>query len=620
MLAAVGGRAGTLDFPSIILSDVPFDLTWEGFDGADNEHPVIIKGLGSEPIFINSPAGELRTSLSGNGVISYPDENGGVTTTTVNVIPGWMSILPPLIAIVLALLTKEMLISLFSGIWVGVSIMLSYNPVTGFLRSLDTYIVDTLANTGHVTILLFTFGFGGLIGIVQKNGGLAGIVKIATRHANTRVRGQVATASMGLFIFFDDYANSLLVGNTMRPFTDKLKISREKLSYIVDSTAAPVASVGLISTWIVFAMSLLDGQLRVLNISANAYLIFLLSIPFSYYAILAIIFVFMNANMEREYGPMLAAEKRAIQKGQILRPDAKPLSDDSLLRNAIPKDIPHRWYNAVVPIVTVILMTMVGMVITGMPDSFPKDASFVRKLLIIMDSTDSSRALLWGSYIATIIAIVMALQQKLLTLKKALDSWFEGARTMFLAVIILVLAWSLGTVCTDIHTADFIVHHTRDWVSPSLLPALTFIIAALISFATGTSYGTMSILIPLVVPLAITLFGDVHTVMFWATFSAIISGATFGDHCSPISDTTILSSLASGADNVDHVSTQLPYALTVGLVAILFGFLPVGLIPHAGYMTGIGLYVLSITVLYLILRFYGQKLPKPPTEPVEDPA
>lgn len=597
-----------------MLSGVPFELGWDGYAGASPQSPVVMQGFEDGPLSITTPEGKADVRLKRHTTLQYPMEDGSVQEVDVNPIPGWLSILPPLLAIILALLTKEMLISLFAGIWVGVTIMLSYNPITGFLKSFDGYIVDTIANPGHATILLFTFGFGGLIGIVQKNGGLAGIVSIAARFAKTRVKGQVSTAAMGLFIFFDDYANSLLVGNTMRPFTDKLRISREKLSYIVDSTAAPVASVGLISTWIVFAMSLLDGQLQVLGIHTNAYLIFLLSIPFSYYAILAIIFVFMNALMKREYGPMYTAEERVITTGQILRPGAKPLSDDSLLRNALPKDIPHRWYNAVIPILTVIVMTMVGMVITGMPDSFPENTGFLQKILIIMDSTNSSQALLWASYIATVIAILMAMGQKLLTLKAALESWFEGARTMFLATIILVLAWSLGTVCTDIHTADFIVHHTRDWISPGLLPALTFLIAALISFATGTSYGTMSILIPLIVPLSVQLTGDVHNVMFWATFSAIISGATFGDHCSPISDTTILSSLASGADNVDHVQTQLPYALTVGLVAVVFGFLPIGLIPDPGILTGIFLYVLSIGALYTILRYFGKPLPPMPTE------
>jgi len=603
-------QAQSLQFPGLILSNVPFELEWSGFDQASPEQPMHVNGFSTGILEITSPEGVAEVQIQGTATLSYADASGERQEVTATGIPGWLSLLPPLLAIILALLTREMLVSLFAGIWVGVTVMMNYNPVNGFLTAIDGYIVNTIANSGHATILLFTFGFGGLIGIVQRNGGLAGIVNIAAKFAKTRIRGQVATAAMGLFIFFDDYANSLLVGNTMRPFTDKLRISREKLSYIVDSTAAPVASVGIISTWIVFAMSLLDGQLHVLGIKTNAYLIFLLSIPFSYYAILAIIFVFMNALSRKEFGPMYEAESRAILTGKILRDGANPLSDDSMLRNAKPEGIPHRWYNAVIPILIVILMTMIGMVITGMPESFPKGSTLLKKLLMIMDNTNSSQALLWGSYLATVIAIVMAMGQKLLSLKAALESWFEGARTMFLAVIILILAWSLGSVCTNIHTADFIVHHTRDWISPGLLPALTFIIAALVSFATGTSYGTMSILIPLIVPLSIQLSGDVQNVMFWATFSAIISGATFGDHCSPISDTTILSSLASGADNVDHVQTQLPYALVVGAVAILFGFLPIGLIPNAGYLTGVLFYVVSISALYLILRFYGRSLPQ----------
>ncbi|MEA3286108.1 MAG: Na+/H+ antiporter NhaC family protein [Candidatus Marinimicrobia bacterium] len=610
-------QAQDLEFPPIILSGVPFEVSWEHFDQASEQEPVTVTGFEKSALQITTDKGSAQVILKGRATLEYGLGAEEITRKEIATIPGWLSILPPLLAIILALLTREMLISLFSGIWAGVTIMLSYNPIDGFLSSLDSYIVHTVANPGHATILLFTFGFGGLIGIVQKNGGLAGIVAIAARFAKTRVRGQVATASMGLFIFFDDYANSLLVGNTMRPFTDKLRISREKLSYIVDSTAAPVASIGLISTWIVFAMSLLDGQLKVLGIQTNAYLLFLLSIPFSYYAILAIVFVFMNATMRREFGPMYAAESRTITTGAVLGPGAKPLSDDSLLRNAIPKDIPHRWYNAVIPIFIVILMTITGMIVTGMPDAFPAGSTALEKLLLIMENTDSSQALLWASYIAIVVAIVMALSQRLLTLKAALESWFEGARTMFLAAIILVLAWSLGSVCTDIHTADFIVHYTRDWISPGLLPTLTFIIAALISFATGTSYGTMSILIPLVVPLSIQLYGDVHTVLFWATFSGIISGATFGDHCSPISDTTILSSLASGADNVDHVQTQLPYALLVGTVAILFGFLPIGLISEPSYFTGILFYALSIGTLYLVLKFYGKPLPELPENTTE---
>lgn len=604
--------AQNLHLPSTILSGIPFEVSWDGFTQASEDSPVQIQGFATGTLSIVSPSGTAEVKLDQGSIVEYQDQEHQLQRLEPPVIPAWLSVLPPLIAIILALLTKEMLLSLFTGAWAGVTAMASYNPVSGFLRTLDTHIVGTLADSGHMTILLFTFGFGGLVGIIQKNGGLAGIVTIATRYAKTRRRGQVATAAMGLFIFFDDYANSLLVGNTMRPFTDKLRISREKLSYIVDSTAAPVASVGIISTWIVFAMSLLDGQLLNLGISANAYLIFLFSIPFSYYAILAIIFVFMNATMQREIGPMHAAETRVITTGEVLRPGSNPLSDDSSLRESIPADIPHRWFNAVIPVVTLISVTVLGMVVTGWPGGFPKDASFVQKLLVIMDNTDSSRALVWAAYTSAVLAILMALGQKLLTLKKALTAWFEGARTMFLACIILVLAWTLGAICNEIHTADFIVYHTQDWISPAILPALTFLIAALISFATGTSFGTMSILIPLLIPLSVQLFGDVNNVMFWSTFAAIISGATFGDHCSPISDTTILSSLASGADNVDHVQTQLPYALIVGGVSLVFGFLPVGLIAKGSFLLGAFLYGLSVITLFLILKYFGKPLPALP--------
>lgn len=611
ILLSVGGlSAAELHLPDLVLSKIPTEITWAGLDSSSLAQGVYLQGGldGLIPITTNSGSMELRCGLGAE--LALVSGNDVLISASPRIIPGWMSLVPPLLAIILALATREMLLALFSGVWIGVTAMSSFNPVKGFLHSLDGYIVDTLADPGHATILLFTFGFGGLIGLIQRNGGLAGIVSIAARYARTRRSGQLATAFMGLFVFFDDYANSLLVGNTMRPFTDKLRISREKLSYIVDSTAAPVASIGLISTWIVFAMSLLDGQLMVLGIKANAYLIFLLSVPFSFYAILAIALVVLNATMRREYGPMYQAEVRAIETGEVLREGATPLSDDSLLKAAMPEGIPHRWYNAVLPILTVIIMTMVGMVITGMPESFPDGLNGLQRLLVIMDGTDSSQALLWASFIAATLAVILILSQRLMGIKAILESWFEGARTMFLACIILILAWSLGTVCTDIHTADFIVYYTKDLVTAGMLPTLTFLIAAAISFATGTSFGTMSILVPLIIPLSYELQGDIHTILFWATYAAIITGATFGDHCSPISDTTILSSLASGADNVDHVSTQLPYALTAGGIAVLLGYIPLGIFPGMPYWTVILLYCVSIPALYAILRFYGKPLPR----------
>ncbi|MCF7796998.1 MAG: Na+/H+ antiporter NhaC family protein [Lentisphaeria bacterium] len=599
------GWSQTFSIPDAVLKGVPFDIKWEGLIAQPGEE-IAVYGVVDAPVIISPQDNLVEVRKVDNSPVMVKSQYTHYAESTPNVIPAWLSILPPLIAIALALLTKEMLLSLFAGIWAGVTILAHYNPVKGFYGALDTYVVESIANPGHATIILFSFGFGGLIGLIQRNGGLAGIVNVTARYAKTRRRGIISTAFMGLFVFFDDYANSLLVGNMMRPFTDKLRISREKLSYLVDSTAAPVASVGIISTWIVFAMSLLDGELKAEGISTNAYIYFLASIPFSFYAILALAFVFINGIQGRDYGPMYQAEKRALEEGKLIRDGSQPLADDSMMKDILPEKIPLRWFNAVIPIFTVVVMTVVGMYASGAPDHFPAGSTFTQKALMVIDGSDSSTALLWASFTAAVVALVLSLLQRLINVREAFDSWFKGARSMALAVMILILAWALGAICRSVMTADFIVYYTQDFISPALLPTLTFILAAAISFATGTSYGTMSILVPLIVPLAGLLLGDLNDIVFLATYAAIISGAVFGDHCSPISDTTILSSLASGADNVDHVKTQMPYALTVGGVAILFGYLPIGYMSHLPYATGLLLYILSLSSLWLIMRYVGK--------------
>ena len=599
------GWSQTFSVPSAVLKGIPFSIEWEGYSPQSSEI-IQIYGVEGAPVTITPGAETVSVRKLDHAPIVIKSEQRVFTETTPAVIPGWLSLAPPLIAIVLALLTKEMLLSLFAGIWAGVTILASYNPIKGFYGALDTYVVESIANPGHATIILFSFGFGGLIGLIQRNGGLAGIVNVTSKYAKNRRRGMITTGLMGVFVFFDDYANSLLVGNMMRPFTDKLRISREKLSYIVDSTAAPMASVGIISTWIVFAMSLLDGALKEQGIHTNAYLYFLASIPFSFYAILALVFVFINAIQGRDFGPMWHAEVRAFHEGKLIRDGSQPLSDDSMMKDMLPKNIPLRWYNAVLPILTVVLVTILGMIVSGAPDSYPENATFTEKALMVIDGSDSSTALLWASFTAAVIALLLSLGQRLINMREAFDSWFKGARSMALAVMILILAWALGAICSSVMTADFIVYHTQDIISPALLPALTFIVAAAISFATGTSYGTMSILVPLIVPLTILLIGDIENIVFIATYAAIISGAVFGDHCSPISDTTILSSLASGADNVDHVKTQMPYALLVAVVAIIFGYLPVGYLGHMHYWVGLMLYFASISALWIVLRYFGK--------------
>lgn len=597
----------SVSVPQLVLKDVPFRISWENVP-VDGNTQVVLAGLDSL-IVVKSSSGSARVKKTTPGSIELRIGGETAQAQEVLLVPGWTSLLPPLVAIILALVTKEMLLSLFTGVWVGAIILSGFHPWAGFLRALDTQVVNSLVDKGHATILLFTFGFGGLIGLIQRNGGIAGIVAKAERFASNRIRGQLATALMGVLIFFDDYANSLLVGNTMRPITDRLRISREKLSYIVDSTAAPVASFGLISTWIVFSMSLLDSQLRLHGVQTNSYLLFLLSIPFSYYSILAVILVFLVAVSNREIGPMYGAERRAILEGRVIRIDAKPISDDSLLENVQPKGIPFRWWNAGIPIAFVILFTMVGMLITGLEADPPRNQGTLAFLLAVMNNADSAQALLWASFTGALVAALLGLGQRLISIKDTMEAWFQGARTMLLASMILILAWALGEVCNQVHTADYIIHNTRHLIAPFILPALTFLTASAISFATGTSFGTMSILIPLVIPLALNIYADVHNLLFLATFAAVISGATFGDHCSPISDTTILSSLASCSDHIDHVRTQLPYAFIAGTIAVLIGYLPLGLWQSQPFIGIITSYVVAISALFLILKVWGKPLP-----------
>jgi len=586
----------------LILRQVPFNAQLSvapEFLGQE----LLITGLKGEPRRITLVQPEMTISglimdKVGRRRITLTLE-GGRFDFKVRVIPGLLSLIAPVAAIALALISRQMILALFVGVWAGVTIIFGYNPISGFFHSLDQYIVTSLANPGHASIVIFSLLFGGMIGIMSKNGSMLGIVTAASQYARSRRRGQLATSLMGVMIFFDDYSNSLLVGNTMRPFTDKLHISREKLSYIVDSTAAPVANLAFISTWSVFQMSLLDVPYANAGITESPYITFLKSIPYGFYSIFALWLLYCLGVMKRDFGPMYQAEARAIQEKKVLRDGASPLMDDSLLKKGEFGERASHWLNAVVPIIIVVLTTIAGLYVTG---AGSLDAGS-RSLRNIIGNADSYAALMWGAALGGLIAMLLSLVQRLLSLEEAFEAWLSGIRSMMLAALVLVLAWTLGQVCEDLRTAEFIITHARDFVSPVLLPLITFVLAALISFSTGTSWGTMSILVPLIAPLAIRLTnGDINSQIFLSSFAAVLSGATFGDHCSPISDTTILSSMASGADHIDHVKTQIPYALTAAGFAIFLGYIPAGL-----GIQSIWLMLLTLGLIVLFVYFVGNK-------------
>ena len=438
---------------------------------------------------------------------------------------------------------------------------------------------------GHTQILVFTLLLGGLVGIVSRNGGTQGIVDAVSPFASTSRRGKVATWVAGMAIFFDDYANTLIVGNTMRPITDRLKISREKLAYIVDSTAAPVAALVPISTWVGYEISLIadgmaiaaqqpgtDPALVATLTSVSPLAVFITTIPYRFYALLALAFVLITSLMDRDFGPMAKAERRASSGGGVHRPGAQ-LAVDTRDPHMTPSDgVTPQWYNAAGPIMTVILVVLGGLYTTGRASAGP-DAS----LMDVFGAADPFVPMLWGSMAGCIVGIALSVGQRILSVQESLNAWVAGMKAMFLAMVILTLAWSLGQVTEDLGTAQYLAQILSDALPLEAIPVLVFLTSAAMAFATGTSWATMAIMIPLVIPLTVTLggaegfgVGGGYSILMGA-ISSTLAGAIFGDHCSPISDTTVLSSTAAACDHLDHVRTQLPYAVMVALLSMVVG-------------------------------------------------
>lgn len=531
---------------------------------------------------------------------------------------GVLTLLPPLIAILLALIFKETVIALFVGVLTGAFIIGKFNFIEAFFNVVDTYIIEAIANEKNASIIIFTLLLGGMVGIITKSGGIKGIVESLSNRVRSSRSTQLYTWLMGILIFFDDYTNTLVVGNTMRPLTDKWKVSREKLSYIVDSTAAPVASIAVISTWIGFEISLIDQSLKAYNINADAYELLLSSLPYRFYSILALVFVFLLLFMRRDFGPMLKAERRAA-RGKVLRDKAVPLSDYESSGLNPSRYIESRWYNGLIPIIVVIVFTFGGLYVSGKSHLLSTGnpiasysffevvfyGDFIRNVGTIVSSADSFKVLLWASMMGVVAAFFLSYFQKILKIKDLISSLIQGMKSMMMAIVILVLAWSLGVVLVQLGTADFLVSLLSPKLNFHLFPAIVFIFSAFIAFSTGTSWGTIAIIFPIVVPMIIVMLkGSPEFRQFLIlTISSVLAGSVFGDHCSPISDTTIMSSLSSSCDHIDHVKTQLPYSLTVALIALIFGIIPVSL--GMPYLLSVAI---SVLLAFIVIRFFGKKV------------
>jgi len=588
-------------------------------------------------------------------------------------LPSWTSLLPPLLAVLLALATRRLILSLALAVWAGAVLRSGLDPSLGIVPMVVEVIYPTLADQFRLSIVLFTTTLIGMVNVTTRAGGSQGIALAIARLARGRRAARLATSLFGMAVFFDDYSNCIVVGTTMRPLFDKLRISREKLAYIVDSTAAPIAGVAILSTWIGYEVSLFDDASAQLSLGLGGYEMFLQVLPLRFYCFFTLGFVLISSFTGRDFGPMLRAERQARTGGpEGARSTSVQRGMEGLLERVVAMPgVRPKWQVSLVPVAVVILVTLTGLIATGSAadevrvwaEGSSSEGSHLEYLRRCLGAANVPFVLLLGALagtavafgfaltrrdesgtghssrtsvlaiasalalviaagltalaigghwddlialarggadalparspvpvvmvLATVLGLVLALSLTVrraaerrgacypISLGGALVSFGSGARAMAVAVGILVLAWSLQTACQALGTSVFIVAALADVFVVEVLPLIVFLAAAAVAFATGTSWGAMGILLPAILPLAHHM-GGAPLVLLSA--GAVLDGAIFGDHCSPISDTTVISSISSGCDHLAHVRTQLPYALMcMGVAATCYVAVMLGL-------------------------------------------
>ncbi len=500
--------------------------------------------------------------------------------------PGPLSLAPAAVAIALALATRRVIPSLLAGVFVATLVLAGGHPWAALVRVVDPLVVDAIADRDHVRITIFSLLIAAAVELLGVAGATDAFVAVLTRRARTRRGGMRAAWGAGLAVFFDDYANCLVVGNAMRPVADRLGISREKLAYLVDTTAAPMATIALLSTWVGYEVGLMGDALRAAGQDtgryASAYAFFLDGWAWRTYPILALVFAGAIAWTGRDFGPMLAAERRA-RRAVGKRPRA---------------EAGHPWLAATAAVVVAALVGVTALSLWfGGRAAAPPGA----RLFEIVGAADAYDAMLRGSIAALALALLLLVGGRALAPDRAIAAVLDGMRALLEPLVVLFLAWALSSAMGQLDAATWLAGLAGEAVPPAALPTVVFVLAAAISFATGTSFGTMGVLMPLAIPLAFQLAPD-HAAIPVATGAAVLSGATWGDHCSPISDTTVLSSTGSGCDHAAHVATQLPYALAVGGLSIVFGTIPAGLGWSPWPFLGLG----ALAAVALV-RFLGRR-------------
>ena len=497
-----------------------------------------------------------------------------------------LSILPPVVAIVLAIYSRQTIVSLLFGVWIGACILMHGNIIAGFIYMFRDLLIPTVGSSNwNWSIWLLMLIIGGFIALLERSGGTLAFVNATTRYITNRTRAQIGTSICGLLLFFSDSANCLILGPLFKPIYDKMNISREKLAFIIDSTSSSVCALVMITSWGAYMTGLIGGEYAILGISESPFAALAKSVPFQFYTILTIFIVFLIPITGRDYGPMKKAEDRA-KTGKVLRDGAKPIREEVIM--TLPEGFKPKITTMLIPIITLLVVLLSMFLWTG---GFPEVG-----VMDAISNAESALSIMIGWAAASIVIMILIMTQKIMSLDSMLNTFIKGSGGMIRVLFILLLAWALGGVCRELGTAQYIVDTTEGFLSPKVLPALIFLIGCSISFATGTSWGTFAILTPLAIPLSVAVGSPVY-----ACIGAIFSGGLFGDHCSPISDTTIMSSMGATCDHIDHVRTQLPYACT-SAVAAFIAYLVAGITGSwLSLFLGMGILILLVYTLPVLL-------------------
>lgn len=495
---------------------------------------------------------------------------------------GW-SLLPPLVAIVLALITKEVYSSLFVGILIGGVFYSGFSFEGTVNHVFQGGIISVLSDSYNVGILVFLVILGVMVCMMNKVGGSAAFGEWAKKHIKSRVGAQLATILLGVLIFIDDYFNCLTVGSVMRPVTDKHQISRAKLAYLIDATAAPVCIIAPISSWAAAVSGFVEGE--------DGFSVFIRAIPYNFYALLTIVMMIGITLLKVDYGSMRVHEDNAI-KGDIYTTPDRPYADAE-------KDVVEgkgKVIDLVLPIILLIICCVIGMIYTG---GFFSGTDFVSSF----SQSDASVGLVLGSFFAFLITIVFYVARRVIKFGECMSCVPDGFKAMVPAILILTFAWTLKAMTDSLGANVFVSELVRTSAGHMMnfLPAIVFLVGCCLAFATGTSWGTFGILIPIVV----AVFQGQNETMMIISISACMAGAVCGDHCSPISDTTIMSSAGAQCNHVNHVTTQLPYALTVAAISFVV-YIIAGFVQSAWIALPVGI-VITIVVLFVIRAVVGRE-------------